>query len=291
MKSPKNPLIYLRKVFHAVTTPKSTFLKVLNSDTSVSSLIKILTPKYVNNVYGNKMYLDDRDWKFLFYSRVHEPQETEFFLKTIKTGDVVLDIGANIGYFTLLFANAVGSNGHVYAFEPDRANFKILRKNVEVNHCKNVTLINKAVWSKNEILKLYLSLENIGDHRTYKSINDREFIEVQGVRIDDYLSHIHRGVDVIKMDIQGAEFHAISGMRNILSMKKDVILVSEFWPFGLNLCGVSAPKYLELLKSNGFALYELGDEGDYCHIEDEHDFLKRYSVQNKRFSNIVCKRT
>jgi len=94
------------------------------------------TPKIVN-VLGHKMYLDDLDTLHLAINGIWEPLETNLIKNKIKEGDIVLNIGANIGYYTLLIARLVGSNGKVFAFEPDLNNFKILKKNIEINNYKN----------------------------------------------------------------------------------------------------------------------------------------------------------
>src|SRR3989344_3364089 len=89
-------------------------------------------------VMGNKIFLDDHDSLRLSILGVHEPYQTEIIMKNVKRGDVVLDVGANIGYYTLLFAKLVGPEGIVFAFEPDPTNFSILKKNVETNNYTNV---------------------------------------------------------------------------------------------------------------------------------------------------------
>ncbi len=95
----------------------------------------------------------------------YEPYETQLILRQTKIGDTVVDVGANIGYYTLLLANKVGKTGKVYAFEPDKINFEILAKNVKENNLENVVMINAAVGKKEGKLKLHRSEENFGDHK------------------------------------------------------------------------------------------------------------------------------
>lgn len=116
-------------------------------------------------VDGHKMFLDSKDSLNLSINGIYEPLQTELVKKEIKKGDVVLDIGANIGYYTLIFAKLVGEDGKVFVFEPAPTNFSFLKKNVEINSYKNVVLVQKAVSNKTGKLKLYLSEDNIGDHR------------------------------------------------------------------------------------------------------------------------------
>src|SRR3990167_6694466 len=97
----------------------------------------------------------------------YEPYESKLLIKNIKDGDIVIDVGANIGYYTLLFAKKVGENGKVFAFEPDSASFAILEKNIKDNKFRNVEAFNIALSDKQEDLSLFISSENLGDHRLY----------------------------------------------------------------------------------------------------------------------------
>ncbi len=110
------------------------------------------------DVKGNKMYIDPKRNPAIALYDIggYENVETQLFESHIKEGDVVLDLGANIGYFTLIAAKCVGANGKVYAFEPDPTNFSFLKRSVEINNYKNVVCEQKAVSNKNGVVKLFL---------------------------------------------------------------------------------------------------------------------------------------
>ncbi len=101
--------------------------------------IKHLKDKHVI-IDGNKMFLDKNDSLLLSINKIYEENETNFFKNSINKGDIVIDIGANIGYYTLLFARLVGNTGKVYAFEPDPRNCLLLEKNIQINNHKNIIL-------------------------------------------------------------------------------------------------------------------------------------------------------
>lgn len=208
---------------------------------------------------GHKMFLDPVDSLALSIFGVHEPLETELVKKEIKNGDTVLDVGANIGYYTLIFARLVGKSGRVFAFEPDPDNFALLKKNVELNGYNNVTLVQKAVADKNGILNLYKSGRR-GDHRIYNSHDRRAFVNVGVVKIDDFLDFYKKPVNFIKMDIQGAEGLVLRGMRNLLARNMELKIVMEFVPKMLTMSGVDPRIVLEELLSGGFELREIKEE-------------------------------
>ena len=111
------------------------------------------------------MFLDKIDSLYLSVNKDWGDFEKEVIEKQIKKGDVILDIGANIGFYTLIMAKLVGEKGKVYAFEADPTNFEILKKNVEVNGYKNIVLVNKVVSNKNEKIKFYVDRGNTASPR------------------------------------------------------------------------------------------------------------------------------
>lgn len=216
--------------------------------------------RYLDDVHGHRMYLDAQDSLDLSWSREYEPCETRFCLSRLREGDVVLDIGANIGYYTVLFARRVGPSGHVFAFEPEPNNFALLTKNVQMNGYTNVTLVNKAVSNTNGRLRLFISQGNNADHRVYDSQDGRDCVEVESVRVDDYLADFTRSINFIKMDIQGAVYSAAQGMTSLLRKNPDIVLVTEFWPLGILRAGSEPRAFLELLRDLGFAMYWIDED-------------------------------
>lgn len=105
----------------------------------------------VAKVAGNTLFLASNESYHLEMSLfgVVEPLATHMFTEHIQPGNTVIDIGANIGYYTILAAQIVGETGKVYAFEPEPKNLTLLKKNVEHNNLTNVVLANKAVSNAN----------------------------------------------------------------------------------------------------------------------------------------------
>jgi FkbM family methyltransferase len=210
-------------------------------------------------VQGHKMFLDSRDSLNLLVNEYWEPLETDLARKSIKEGGVVIDVGANIGYYTLIFADLVGEGGRVFAFEPDPDNFALLVKNVEANGYQNVVLVQKAISNETGKIRLYLCKDNKGDHRIYDSHDDRESIEVEAVRLDDYFKDYDRRINFVKMDIQGAEGGAVKGASELLRNNAGIKIVTEFCPPMLKMFGTDPGEYLKLLQGLGFELSEVNE--------------------------------
>ncbi len=245
--------------------------------------------KSVARVQGHKMFLDPRDHLNLFSSGMYEPFETEIVKTEIRKGDIVLDIGANIGYYTLIFAKLVGPEGKVFGFEPDPDNFALLKKNVEANNYHNVVLVNKAVSSKNGKIKLYRS-DDIGDHRTYDSGDGRKFVEIEAIRLDDYFDQGNARVDFIKMDIQGAEWEAIQGMSLLLQKNKGLRIITEFAPELLRISGIRPEDYLGLLVNHEFKIYHADERMKKIESVNITEPLDKWMPINRGYTNLLCKK-
>lgn len=162
--------------------------------------------------------------------------------KELKPGSYVLDIGANIGFYSKILSGIAGPKGKIYCFEPDQTNFKRLKKNT-VN-TPNLVLFNNAVSDKKDVIKVYKSkLLNV-DHRTYPVNNYDSIEEINALSIDDLIADrtIER-VDFIKIDIQGYELFAFRGMLNLLKNSRNLKIVTEFWPHGFRKAGNSAIEF------------------------------------------------
>ena len=169
-----------------------------------------------------------------------EATETAVIRGLLRVGDTFIDIGANIGYYTVVASKVVGDTGRVIAFEPDPVSFALLKRNVEENDCRNVTLLQKALSNSPGTLKLFLNESNKGAHRIFDRSGELNFVEVEAMRLDDYLEDHPGRVDLIKIDTEGAEGLILQGMRETLRQHQEVNVLMEFAPMLLNDSGISA---------------------------------------------------
>jgi len=205
-----------------------------------------------------------------------------------------LDIGACRGYYALEFARRVGNKGKVYAFEPDKENFSMLKKNIESsrlsrNKISNIVLVNKAVSDKTGKLKLYIADFNKADHRIFADSKDkRSFVEIESVSIDAFMdNNIKNRIKLVKMDVQGAEVKVVEGMRRLLESNKEFVLLTEFWPYGLKGAGSSGQKYLKMLRKH-FALYDMNEHTEKIEPAVDKILLKEHTVKNMTYTNLLC---
>ncbi len=219
--------------------------------------------------FYNKFYLEfsEHDDNTIWSGGTYEQAETNLFAKFVKSNDIVFDIGAHVGYFTVLFSTL---GAKVFAFEPSPINFGLLQKNLIRNNIKNVQTKQIAISDKNEYLHLYHCPFNYGMNRAYPSIvcNNNHYIKVEACTIDSL------GLptpDWIKIDVEGYELRVLYGMMNLLQSNADIKMLIEFSPIIIKECGYSAIEILTFLSTYNFALFYYNlDEDKWQSFPTEH---------------------
>jgi len=221
---------------------------------------------------------------------VYEKNESRFLREKIKEEMIVIDIGANVGYYTVIFAKLVGLYGRVISFEPEPENFYFLKKTIELNKFNNIELYDFAISNKIGKGKLFLCENNKGDHRIYNPDNTRKSIDISITTLDSFLEEKKiNNVDLIKMDIQGAEGLALNGMKNTLTQNKKISLMIEFWPQGLLKSGTEPISLLNELKRFGFKIFDIGEDPKKLSLVSDFEFLiKKHS--GRKYANLYCEK-
>lgn len=201
-------------------------------------------------VYRNTflLSLNLEDWiqQQLYFLGDYEKEEIDFLLGYLKPGGSFADIGANIGLFTLNGAKAVGKEGCVYSFEPLPSTFQKLREHISINHLSNVYAINAAVSDCNGTQNIYYneSLHNIG---MASAFSDGTPFRVESITFDHFVENNNiTCLDVVKIDIEGAEMQALNGMERTLKKYKPV-LIMEINTIALKSSGSSEQEVLNKL--------------------------------------------
>jgi len=210
-----------------------------------------------NSLYKSNFKLYQK--LYYFYKNVSDRTLIGILKEYIQPGMYIVDIGANIGFYTEILAKLTGQSGHVFAFEPHPDNFEKLAAKLQV--LKNVTLIQGAVGESNDKIQLYVSDDLNVDHRVYDTGSRRSQLTVDTYSLDSYLGEITK-IDFIKMDIQGYEYFAIKGMRNLIASNASIRLLFEYFPAGMELAGTSPKELVSELHSSGFTLEVVGGKVD-----------------------------
>jgi FkbM family methyltransferase len=179
---------------------------------------------------------------------------------------VAIDVGANVGYTTLVAARAVGPTGTVIAIEPHPDNLALLRENLAHNGmAERVQVLNAAAWDTADTVDLAESAENTGDHRVQTLQGERNVMRVDAIRLDDVVPHDLR-VAAIKLDTQATEHHALAGATALLSRDRPVVLC-EFWPHGLRARSEDPCAILAGYRQLGYEV-EVPDEPELTTLDD-----------------------
>ena len=211
---------------------------------------------------GNKIY----DHAFPIYRVCYrafkayaDRAERQLLKRILSEGAVAVDAGANIGIYSQFLSRCVGPTGVVHSFEPSPENFRRLQS--ATRKLANVRLSQAAVGECSERSKLYVSDKLNVDHRTYATKGDsRCAVAIDIIALDDYFRPGQR-VDLIKMDVQGYELHALRGGNRVLADNPTAKLLLEFWPYGLKQAGANWTELVATLQSKNMAVYQVTKHG------------------------------
>jgi FkbM family methyltransferase len=257
---------------------------------AANAALRALTPAVVER-YSARIHLNPNDpvVSGAVALHVYEKPETRFFLQAIRPGAMFLDIGANVGYYSALALARIGPSGRVIAVEPDPEAFEYLQRTVAANGADRATLINQGLADKPGTLRLYRNPSNRGDNRFYPNDLASGYLEVEVARADDVLAGLGIGrVDLIKMDVQGFEGQVLAGLERTIRNSPGLVMLSEFWPWGLGQAGSQPLEVLAHLQRLGCELYELTAGGSTVPLTDHAGFVARYP--GRKYANIVARR-
>jgi FkbM family methyltransferase len=202
----------------------------------------------------NEAFIMDFFQKGLLY----EPEISWFMLRAIKPGDFVVDVGANIGVFTVLMSKMAGPNGLVLAFEPDADNLSCLKNNLRINNISNVEIVERPLWIREEEIRLYECKDTTGSHALWDVSlwPGNELTRHDGVKskafmactLEKELARTGRRCAFIKLDTEGVDEPIL---KSLGSQRPDYI-VSELNPFGMLQVGSDNDTMRTLMSSYGY---------------------------------------
>ncbi|WP_123909724.1 FkbM family methyltransferase [Chryseobacterium sp. G0162] len=208
---------------------------------------------YRGNIILN-LDLDDWIQQQLYFVGDYEKNEIDYLYSVLQDGDTFIDVGGNIGLFSLNASRIIGNNGHVYAFEAFNPNYKKFSQHLSINNFKNVTLEHLAVADKNDYIEILYneSYGNVGMASLYlEDFTAKE--KVKSVILDDYVRNQKiTKINLIKIDIEGGEFSALQGMHEILTHYQPKIII-EINNIALKNSNHSEEELIHLLVEKGYS--------------------------------------
>lgn len=181
--------------------------------------------------------------------------ERKTISRLARPGATIIDVGANLGLYTVLLSKLTGEQGQVIAFEPDPALFRQLQENCVLNGCANVRAFNSAVGRQADRLHLQKLVANTGDNHLSREPSKffRQTIAVDVVKLDDVLRDVRP--DLLKIDVQGWEYEVLQGADQLLAANPHAELYLELWPAGLTRAGSTVTDLIQWLQARNFELY------------------------------------
>lgn len=200
----------------------------------------------------------------------YEKDTTLLVERILKPEMLFIDIGAHVGYYTLVAARQVGSQGTVHAFEPEPCNYELLVENIRLNDYTNITTHNLAVSSKSGPSNLFVSSLDSGRHSIYDhGLPKKDVVSVNSVAMDDFFESAGwPEADLIKIDVEGAENVVLKGMTGALQRSKILRLIIEFNPALMQSSGVDPVEFLGWPASNGLEVHIIGLESSLTALNE-----------------------
>ncbi|MFN8571780.1 MAG: FkbM family methyltransferase [Gemmatimonadaceae bacterium] len=197
--------------------------------------------------------------------QLYEAETSNFLGNILTTGDTFIDIGAHVGYFSMLASALVGDTGRVYAFEPERSNYDHLVEHMGLNNAGNVTPVHMAVGAVPAVADFFVNADNDGGHALWEvgrhPFNERTrqaptTRKVPVTSLDYYFANTDvRNLKAIKIDAEGAEFAILIGARNLLARQPVPFIVAEINRFGLESMGASEGHLRNAIGEMGYETY------------------------------------
>jgi FkbM family methyltransferase len=205
----------------------------------------------------------------------------------IAAGETVLDIGANVGLLSCLFADSVGPNGRVFVFEPDPYTAKFLKHNVR--RFGQVRVFEIALSDKSGNANLFLNAQS----GTSNSLADRsdasETVSVECLTLDDFLKREPlEQIHLIKIDVEGFEPRVLAGMAETVKAHPEMAMIIEYCPENLRLAGDFPEGLLEQIAGFGFELYILHEDGSAVKVAGSQQVLAALPATG--YVNLLCAR-
>jgi FkbM family methyltransferase len=274
---------------------------ILDSDS-----IKALTLSInQNSISGNlKFYLDINKhaqkimWEYLVKNELYESETLQCLTSMLKDGDCFIDIGAHIGYFSLLASLMVGNEGQVFSFEPEDSNYLHLNTHISENNLSNIQAINAALGAESKEAQFFINLDADGGHALWnvglldsneKSRANPTVRNINVFSLDDVFKDRElNSLKLIKIDAEGADYDILRGGINTILKYDFPYIICEINRFDLQQMGTNEEAFRHFMKELGYDTYLLNDSGSNIvkllpehHVESDYIFNLLFANEEK----------
>lgn len=226
--------------------------------------------------------------------------EFSMMFDTIKDGDIAIDIGANVGFYTLGLSTLVGDTGKVYSFEPGPVSFALLSRNVFANKAtlsNNIVLENLGVSDRDSESYLFINPNGESDNQVHHDVSSYKFrnepsrdkVSIRLVSLDSYFSNVSTSdIKYIKIDTQGHEYYVLKGAQRILTESNDTVVTVEYAPYLKAWENFTQDDFYSLIKSMGFRIYDMTNKNQ----EVDNEYLKKNYSANYygKWTSLILKK-
>ena len=195
----------------------------------------------------------------------YESELAWVMFRTLQQGDIALDVGANIGFFTMLMSRLVGDTGRIVACEPGPNNLPSLREHIKINSANNVTIVNRPIWCRDEPVTFYLNADNRSSNALfdpglwYENEKSRKFPQpttMNALMVDTVMADFDaRKLKLIKIDTEGADQQVLEGAQQLLAMYHPPYVLVELNPEGMKQGGRTTEGFREFMRGFGYDLF------------------------------------
>lgn len=208
------------------------------------------------------------DWlgKNIYFGS-YERKEMAALSKILKPGSIAIDVGANIGYYSIFLEKALKCC-KVLSFEPSPRELERLNENLLLNRCQSVTVVNLALGDRNGTTEFYISDSNFGRNSISEINNNAKKVTVSITTLDEYLhQHPEESIDFIKIDIEGAETIMLKGAANTIEKYRPVILF-ESWAFDRGTFGEFTCEASSIIRDHRYDFFDISESGLLIHLKN-----------------------
>ena len=248
--------------------------KKISSTIISENSVKTINIKWQSNSDNQEIKLDLDSNKFtqklmldcFEKGQAYESEIFQLICRFLERNDSFIDIGAHIGYYSVLAAKILGNQGKVFAFEPELSNYQKILENINLNHLNNIQLFNLAVGSETKPTQIFVNQDNDGGHALWdvgkhpfnqKSLNNQTMQNTQLSTLDNILSQVGNitNLKMIKIDTEGAELDVIKGAVNTIGKYDVPYIICEINRFGLQQMGTNETELREFMNSLEYETY------------------------------------